>query len=282
MIYQEDIRKDWLKKSIGGHNVHLGYFGIDDKPTYMGGGACHGQFSAGNFSRTPKYLWWDSGLYKNLFKTSYQKPFIDWFVNESLYAEAFLSKSFEEVRDCGYLCRTDLPQNFVIGAAIMSRFIGENYNDFSSSRKVYYAMIDAGISIEDAYIFSFLLSMPDNKIYFSPYSSGHTIFNLSYATKKTYQNYKNRNLILDSITFQKNGGYGGYSKGTRETVLGTFGETDGSQTLYKELSKIVPKSVVNKEDYHIFRKRTLQQSAFMPAKENIVSVVSQIKEMVYE
>lgn len=280
-VFLEEQRKEFMKFDYtSNNNVTLGGVRGEEQGVWMENGPCHGGYSKGN-CRDVKYLIWGPKLRRNLMPNSERKLFTEWLTKESPWAPVFLSKDWKEIKQYGFVGRTDLPENFVISACIASRFTYESYCDFSGIRAVWRSLIAAGVSLEDAYLFSHLLIKEGKGWKVGAFSTGHSPFNLSTVQEDAYRNYWAKNLGNPSPrTFFDNGGYGGCNCSAYSLFSNKNSSSSYSGAFYKRILSMRPKSLNMAINHNIFK---LEDKAgyLLTNKEDLFSIIDQIKEAVH-
>lgn len=205
--------------------------------------------------------------------------FIHWLVNESNWKDVFLSKDAEDILDRGYVARVDGPINFLVNALIATRFPTEKYCvGFDRRWLVFQELLAAGLNYNEAFLFAHIYNTVNQSslypITFSPLSTGHNSLRMSPFNKTYFNNFlRNRPQNLSNLVLSRSVGY---ESGTLTSVWGS--EVDDRMKFYERAKKLAPTYPQNGDDLHIFR-RIANQSVLISDRDELVSVVSQFKEL---
>lgn len=172
--------------------------------------------------------------------------FIDYFINQSPYADAIVTKDAEEVNGNYYLFDVEKPSNLVCGGCITSRFASEHSE---GGVKLFHRLIKNGAPGDYAMLFSHIFRLEEEsgkkwRVSWSPTNS-HNAFYPTYFDKHYGKNYvahtipeKNKQASFqDSRVINNCGGMWGTNR-------------DGSCSKFTQ--NIVPKSESEKLNLNIF------------------------------
>jgi len=116
--------------------------------------------------------------------------YVDYLINRSIFAEAFVHKDAEDSWKNGYVLDMSLPAQIVVSAAIYARYGREQWRwvaDFN-------ACLDAGIPEDEAFVamMFFRSSVGGNDVYPTTSFGGHTVLMQGAFTKKGFKNLLNK------------------------------------------------------------------------------------------
>lgn len=252
----------------------------------IGSGPCHGALSSYSFpghvqrlrhntSEELVAVW--SRLFKRHVPDKYASLYYEWLFNESCWADVFLTKSYEDVKNFGVVVDVNKPNLQVISAFIAFRFLTEVYNrDWKDRCKVFVDLIDEGVSVGDAFFFFHLLALQKKGGYiFSRMSSGHAVFEFANDSKGYYKNALNNTPKFGGReNFYVSAKVCGYHNGVYQLWNGT----DKVKNFHQQLSSIRPKSQIKGVDHHIFR--PVAKDVYIIEKRYLKEVVDQMKEVI--
>ena len=251
----------------------------------LGSGPCHGALSQSSLRSycsgiikdyEPEYIL--SSVQRLLVPQADAEMFIEWLVQRSPYQEAFITKDVKDILKYGYVCRTDLPNTFVAGALIASRFITENYNDWIVERfKVFKKFIEAGISETEAFLFAHSFGLKTKaggkwEMEVSNLSSGHAAIDLGNRGLTYAKNFLTANIADKRLTFKERCGY-------ESGIFSVWGGTE-----VKNISSICrvlkPRSKLEAKNYNIFEKKPTA-GYLINNLDDLRDIGEQLKEHIY-
>lgn len=251
----------------------------------LGPGPCHGALSQSSLrsycsgiikAYSPEYIL--SSVQNLLVPQADAEMFIEWLVQRSPYQEAFITKDVKDILKYGYVCRTDLPNTFVAGALIASRFITESYNDSIVKRfKVFKKFTEAGISETEAFLFahSFVLNNKAGgrwEVEVSNLSSGHAAIDLGGRGLTYAKNFLNANIADKRGTFKERMGY-------ESGIFSVWGESE-SKNLSSICRVLKPRSKLDAKNYNIFEKKPTA-GYLINNLDDLRDIGEQLKERIY-
>lgn len=278
-------REDFINysKSVYG-NAYIGIIQDNSEKSvikHLGSGPCHGALiNVSERGVTPDYILWCPREINLKVDKKVWESWIDWLTMESVWSHVFISKGHKEVLKYGYLADGKFSRSAVISAAIASRFMVENHSisTFKAIQQSYLKLLEVGVSIEDAFIFSHLFLFKDKGSVFtlSPSIDGHTVFDLRHSQEDLYRNFWKRDMVdFDPVPFVTQKGYLG---GSAQFFLSKAAR--GSEAFFNRIKKMVPRVAKKKDDYNIFRKVDAKLISYPANKEGVVDIINQIKEAV--
>ena len=177
-----------------------------------------------------------------------QAIFYDYLANHSPWADAFISKDTDKVMKNGLMVlQTDMPANYIIGAAIATRFMWET----SRMMDRFVLLAKAGVNRDLAYLLALIadgLELTDKSVKIvlvRQMTFVHICHDSNILYKDNVKNFFNKNIVSPAKhTFQENGSYnpidnmwganGGrkqfndylckYLNGSKQEVSGPFGK----------------------------------------------------------
>jgi hypothetical protein len=161
----EKIKKDFLKwqKGRSGSVTTLAFLDTEGVLHYCGNTACHaGMRYANDYIEGNKQI---SALISGvqdvgsdyIFSDEHKLKFFDYMINRSPYKGCFLNKDAQEVLESFWLLNPESPCNLLTSAAFATRHLTEWPANFNA----WLALVDAGVSEDKAFFFSYYLSGRD-------------------------------------------------------------------------------------------------------------------------
>lgn len=203
---------------------------------------------------------------------------IDWLVNRSPWASIFLDKDVARIYELGFVVDAHAPSNLVGNGLVATRFYTESYvSDWKNRAPINQEFLDMGFTETEAYLFTHLYA-PDKKslypVTYSRYSSGHAVLSSSNVGKEYYKNFLSGNPVNLSGSIRECGGY------PTDTLNATWGKSVSGDRFSERVQALRPIIAVQKKDLHIFR-RTAREAWSYENREQLKSVLTQLKEMIY-
>ena len=248
----------------------------------IGPGPCHGSFQKNSLTytlgtdRTAVYTL--SAVQQLRVSTEDAKMFIEWLVQRSPWNEMFLTKDVDDILKHGYVSRTDLPDNFIVGGYIASRLITESYNEYVVDRfAVFKEMIKAGASETEAFMFAHMYASENKKktypILLQPLNSGHATFSIGNRGKNYFKNFLTARPVNPGPNFNVNRGY-------NSRIYDIWGSPVDTAGFLGFCRKIKPRSSKEATNYNIFEKP--KASSYLIANlDELKDIVVQLKEEIY-
>jgi len=140
--------------------------------------------------------------------------YVDYLINRSIFAEAFVHKDAEDSWKNGYVLDMSLPAQIVISAAIYARYAREQWRwvaDFN-------ACLDAGIPEDEAFVAMMFYRKAPKGEDVQPTTSfaGHTVLMQGSFTKKGFENLLNKTysetVIINDVPCSENPNYKGIAQ----------------------------------------------------------------------
>lgn len=283
-LRQEFIKAGSTQKS-GNAYVGIVYMEAKSKTLKLrdlGRGPCHGALQVGSLQydsflqglNTPEYIL--SQVQKLLVSEGDAKGYIEWLVQRSPWNEVFITKDVDDILKLGYVARTDLPNNFVAGAMVATRFITEGYTqDVVARFPVYKEFIAAGCSETEAYVLAHTYAKEGKKPYpllVQPLCSGHTAISVDSRSEDYFKRFISANPDYKGLSFKE-------MKGYENKIYDTWGKISGRgfKDFYSSLRPRSGKVTVN---HNIFEKRKTD-TYYINNQDELKDIVSQIKEQLY-
>ncbi len=140
-----------------------------------------------------------------------QAIFYDYLANHSPWADAFISKDTDKVMKDGLMVlQTDMPANYIIGAAIATRFMWET----SRMMDRFVLLAKAGVNRDLAYLLALIadgleFTNKSVKVVLVRYMTfAHICHDANILYKNDIKNFFNKNIVRPAKhTFQENGTY---------------------------------------------------------------------------
>lgn len=233
----------------------------DDKGSkfWFNTGVCHGGLRAGNYNLPTGKLEYilssvqppGPPLVTTHTRESF-KPFIHWLVNESPYADVFITKDPDDILKYGYVLRTDKPYDLVACALIASRLPTENYNrDLSIRYRLWEKFRELGFNGSESFVLSHVFNTEKVgknlfPIIYNPLYSGHASLQPDFAKVEGLKRFLLGQPMTSRKTFKENRGYG-------EGLLKLWEVSDGT-SLPAVLKRIPPPNTVMAKNFNIFKK----------------------------
>lgn len=180
---------DWLTKRKDqpfSENISFAMVNVDGKVTAKNNMACHAQMNGVGYEliatvscwatyRYQTYLSYSNPDYRGFLPSAILERFYDWFVNRSWAAEYIVAPDLGFATYVGIMFSTDIPSNYALAIATMSRNCGEQAHNV---RRMFDYVDEFGISEDLAYYLAFGIPT-ENK--YGTVISGHNLFMMNGA-----------------------------------------------------------------------------------------------------
>jgi hypothetical protein len=131
----------------------------------------------------------DVDSYENYHDADYLVPYLDWIVSESVYADAFLEDSAEQILRQGYcVTPSNIPANYLQSAMIALR----KHWEIGHIAAVWWELVQKGVNKELAFVLGHFTATDGDDIYYCATGDGHRIFNGYNLSKSTIKNFMAR------------------------------------------------------------------------------------------
>jgi len=147
--------------------------------------------------------------------------FLDYLINRSPYAMAFITKDANEALERGMELNVDAPYEVFGAAAIMTRMLWENY----SQLEMWLKLLKEGVSEDMALVGAHIASDGGRLYYYDALGNAHKAMYGSNVSKENIENLLQR-IPRDARSFKDVGGYGSPSS--------TFGHNGGGRKCFVE------------------------------------------------
>lgn len=83
----------------------------------------------------------------------YAEVYYNWLLNDSPWASAFLNKSYDKVKEEGFVLTTSIDRNYLASALSATRFFTETHNEsFRHQTKTFGELLEKGVGGKEAFI----------------------------------------------------------------------------------------------------------------------------------
>lgn len=238
------------------------------KFSHIGYGACHGNFGGSGYVDYTILWSWKMNTLKNTAQEA-EKPFVEWLVNKSPWADVFIDKEYDSICENGHAARTDLPSDYILSGLVASRFFTETHTTWTAPHTHTFAdLLKEGVDATDAFLMAIMYKKVGNSYQYQM-QSGHEILpqHWSLGTLKAFmeKNYNPKTSLFKTV--------GGYRTiGTAWTW-----KNDGPRT--SDRAKVWGKVESNKGiDYNIFRRPDPNQAYPQLSLKTLIDLIPTIKQ----
>lgn len=150
--------------------------------------------------------------YGQFLEDEYAVPYIDWLVNRSPYAPAFITKDAESCMEKGYVATTtDVPSNQMVGGFIAQRRLWE----YSDMARAWYEFVKAGMNENLAYCMAHSIqstsvngSIQGGSLAWGKCRRGHTSLDIGDMGPKAVKRFVLGEMNIKDPTYRKKNRYG--------------------------------------------------------------------------
>jgi len=241
----------------------------DDKLVFSQNHACHAGLNCSRSVLTKDMKMVISGFQKCAATEKEKRIFIDYMLNKSPWKEVFLNPDVDHVLTNHWWADANAPSNFLANALVATRLPTE----FPSCFKVFLSLLKEGLSGDEAYLMSLLLSESGDTFSWSP-KSGHICFNFR-GFNSVYKRFIDHNPKDVGPPFKEKRGY---TSNNGVWSLDDYGYGSAQQD---NLFRIVPASKMVTKSLNIFYKPKTGQYQHAFKRSDLLPLAKQIKEIVY-
>lgn len=251
----------------------------------LGSGFCHGMFQKWRIRDAlgvtdKKLVAVLTQVQELLVEKEKAKDYIKWLVTSSPWHSVFIEKDVIRIIEWGWVLDPSAPANLLGSACIATRWLTETYNPEVVKRfPVYTELLQASFSETESFLFANLFAPQTSSLYplsVAPLTTDHAVFSWPRMTQNDVKRFLEHQPINIQPPFQKTGGVEG-----QICALWSYNNDSIYSNFVDLVRQIKPVAYNTRPSLDIFKK--VQDSVvLLQNREQLHSVVNQIKEWVYE